>query len=64
MGGITTVVDMPLNSFPVTTTLEQLQAKQALLKVGFGNANGIFQEGTFLIDMQKFSDHDSGAAAG
>lgn len=28
-GGVTTLVDMPLNSAPVTTTLEALQAKQA-----------------------------------
>jgi len=28
-GGVTTVVDMPLNSSPVTTTLEALRIKQA-----------------------------------
>ncbi|MFN7142218.1 MAG: amidohydrolase family protein, partial [Myxococcota bacterium] len=28
-GGITTVVDMPLNSIPVTTTLDALEAKVA-----------------------------------
>ncbi|KAJ9522481.1 hypothetical protein QJQ45_008226 [Haematococcus lacustris] len=32
VGGVTTVVDMPLNSFPVTTTVEQLRAKQELAK--------------------------------
>lgn len=32
-GGITTVVDMPLNSDPVTTNLEQLLIKQGLAKV-------------------------------
>jgi allantoinase len=26
-GGVTTVVDMPLNSLPVTTTVEALKAK-------------------------------------
>ncbi|KAL6762537.1 allantoinase [Haematococcus lacustris] len=38
VGGVTTVVDMPLNSFPVTTTVEQLRAKQELAKVK-ANAN-------------------------
>ncbi|MEW5309368.1 MAG: hypothetical protein WDW38_001262 [Sanguina aurantia] len=35
-GGITTVVDMPLNSNPVTTSLEQLLIKQALARVSTG----------------------------
>lgn len=33
MGGISMLVDMPLNSYPVTTTVEQLKAKKALAKV-------------------------------
>lgn len=33
LGGVTTVIDMPLNSNPVTTTVEQLRAKQAVAKV-------------------------------
>ncbi|KXZ50155.1 hypothetical protein GPECTOR_17g791 [Gonium pectorale] len=32
-GGVTTVIDMPLNSNPVTTTLAQLEAKKARAKV-------------------------------
>lgn len=32
-GGVTMLVDMPLNSFPVTTVLERLKEKQALVKV-------------------------------
>ncbi len=32
-GGITTVVDMPLNNFPCTTTGELLQAKLKAAKV-------------------------------
>ncbi len=32
-GGVTTVIDMPLNSFPVTTTVEQLRRKMALARV-------------------------------
>ncbi|PNG99756.1 Allantoinase, partial [Tetrabaena socialis] len=31
-GGVTTVIDMPLNSFPVTTTIAQLEAKKELAK--------------------------------
>ena len=31
-GGITTVVDMPLNSIPPTTTVENLEAKRAVAK--------------------------------
>jgi allantoinase len=33
-GGVTTVIDMPLNSNPVTTDITQLEAKKALTKVG------------------------------
>ena len=33
-GGITTVIDMPLNSKPPTTTAALLQAKLAAAKVG------------------------------
>lgn len=29
-GGVTTVVDMPLNSIPPTTTVENLEAKRAV----------------------------------
>lgn len=32
-GGVTTVIDMPLNSDPVTTDIRQLEAKKALAKV-------------------------------
>ncbi len=34
VGGVTTVVDMPLNSNPVTTVASQLLLKQKLAKVG------------------------------
>ncbi len=32
-GGITTLVDMPLNSYPVATVRSRLEEKQALVKV-------------------------------
>jgi len=36
VGGITTVTDMPLNSFPATTHTSLLRDKQQLAEVGFG----------------------------
>jgi dihydroorotase-like cyclic amidohydrolase len=32
-GGITTVIDMPLNSFPTTTNAEELRKKMAIAQV-------------------------------
>lgn len=33
MGGVSTLVDMPLNSFPTTTTRGRLEEKQRLAEV-------------------------------
>ncbi|KAG1653024.1 hypothetical protein FOA52_009230 [Chlamydomonas sp. UWO 241] len=47
-GGITTVIDMPLNSFPTTTTLERLRQKQELAReksmINIGHWAGITPE--------------------
>ncbi len=37
-GGITTVIDMPLNSHPCTTNVKLLREKMSVAKVGAGSS--------------------------